>query len=74
MEWDRLDRMPRKGDRIRFDSAGMFPVCDGKTFTVLGKFRNYREILNIVEDGKDEHTQVIIEFSDGFNPYLHFIS
>ena len=67
-----IDRIPRKNEEIRFDSGGMSP-SDGHIFTVMGKFRNYSEILNIKENGRDEHTQVIAKFIDGFNPYLHFV-
>lgn len=68
-----IDRIPRKGEKVRFDSMGMFPNCDNREYFVLGKFRNYRSILNIQEIGKDNHTQIIVKFLDGFNKYLHFV-
>jgi len=66
-----------KGDIIKFDSRGLYPDCDNRYYRIIGQYHTHKEIKNIQEidistkkDLPIDHTQVIVEFTDGPNPYL----
>ena len=61
-----LDRRPKTGDRLIYRGE--------KLYTVIGRFKDTEEILNILEDGKTDHTQIIWKFPDGkLNDLIDFI-
>jgi len=68
-----IDRMPRKGEHIIFNSKGMFPESDNIEYVVIEKFKNYDEILNIQNIKTESRTQVIVKFKEGYNKYLYFL-
>ena len=68
-----INRMPRKDEKIMFNSNGMFPDCDEREYIVLGQYNNHRDILAIENTETGIHTQVIVHFTSGYNEYLYFI-
>jgi len=68
-----LNRMPRKNEKVVFNSNGMYPSADGKKYTVLGRHNGRPDILDVKQDGSDLHTQIIARFNDGYNKFLEIV-
>ena len=64
-----IDKMPRKGTKIQFDSKGMFPNCDNRKYIVIG---HEHDILIIKDIKTGTQTRVIANFKSGYNEYLYF--
>jgi len=73
----KIDSIPQPGDIIIFDSSGMFPDIDGIDYEVMPVDPALdSDIITILKLGKtntkENRTQTIAKFSEGYNPYLYF--
>ena len=71
----------RRGQVIKFDSKGQYPQCDNRYYRIIGNYRGDNNCKNIQEIDPDtwkdldkEHTQVIVNFTDGPNKFIEVVS
>ena len=66
-----IDRLPRKGEVIIYDS-GSGEKHDNVKYRVIERHDRMDGVLRIQNIATGSRTMVIAQFHDGFNPYLHF--